>query len=157
MPKNGFAPLHGSPRRRRPVSARTAAVFTIPIPPAGQGFLCSSRPHPAVCGLPISPATVRNAQGLPLFSPRRGSHSSPRGVRGWRKWRGDERTQLPGCGHPAKETAQVLPSFAARQCITSPIFPAQWSESALPSPVFSPPRKSFIPARCAGMAEVAGG
>ena len=160
LPKNGFAPPRGSPRRRRPVSARTAAVFTIPIPPGGARFplLLPSAPGcvwaspfppaavekahclplsppprksfiPAQCagmaevaggkrknptsrrptnharthGNPparpkqsgkriafprFSPAAVRNAQGLPLFPPRRGSHSSPRGVRGWRKWRG---------------------------------------------------------------------
>ena len=38
--------------------------------PAGQGFLCSSRPHPAVCGLPLSPpAAVKNAHCLPPFFP----------------------------------------------------------------------------------------
>ena len=34
--------------------------------PAGQGFLCSSRPHPAVCGLPHFP---RNSQKCALASP----------------------------------------------------------------------------------------
>ena len=34
--------------------------------PAGQGFLCSSRPHPAVCGLPHFP---RSGQKCALASP----------------------------------------------------------------------------------------
>ena len=37
------------------------------------------------------PVAVRNAHCLPPFFPRRGSHSSPRSVRGWRKWRGGKR------------------------------------------------------------------
>ena len=70
MPKNGFAPLHGSPRRRRPVSARTAAVFTITIPPGGARFplLIPSAPG-CVWASPFPPAAVRNAHWLSRFFP----------------------------------------------------------------------------------------
>lgn len=81
-----------------PCSSRKGAMAFPPVfPPAAVvGHIHKLSPvlhcRIRLCvGFPISPAAVRNAQGLSRFFPRRGSHSSPRGVRGWRKWRGGEK------------------------------------------------------------------
>lgn len=100
--------------------------------PAGQSFPCSSRPHPAVWASPFPPATVRNAHWLSRFFP------------------------VAVVGHIHK-LSPVL-HCRTRLCVGFPIFPPQRSKMRIAFPrFFPPPRKSFIPAQCAGMAEVAGG
>lgn len=99
--------------------------------PAGQGFLCSSRPHPAVCGLPHFPPQQSEIRiGFPVFSP------------------------AAVVGHIHK-LSPVL-HCRTRLCVGFPFLPQQ-SEMRKGFPFLPPPRKSFIPAQCAGMAEVAGG
>ena len=112
MPRNG-------PRTpQRNLKKRVAIAGMLPVrpmwvaPPMAAAFAVTADPavatpekETAQVFPPFSSAPDRT-QTSPFFSsdcvrtspffPRRGSHSSPRGVRGWRKWRGDERTQLPG-------------------------------------------------------------
>ena len=96
------------------VAPPMAAAFAVTAAPGRARFsllipAAPGRGHPRKRdGAGLSPVFLRTrpytnfsvflsdcARTSPFF-PRRGSHSSPRGVRGWRKWRGEKRAQLPG-------------------------------------------------------------
>lgn len=98
---------------------------------AGQSFPCSSRRTRLCMNSPVFPCSSRKGALPSPFSP------------------------------PPRSSGiytNFLPFFtAAPGCVWASHFPPQQPEMRKGFPVFSPPRKSFIPAQCAGMAEVAGG
>ena len=108
-----FSPFQSRPRGKvssaPPVRTRLCVGFPIPPRSSRKGALPSPFSPAAVVGhihklspvlhcrirlcvgFPISPRNSQKCARASPFSPRRGSHSSPRSVRGWRKWRGGKR------------------------------------------------------------------